>query len=156
MQDIARTLDTLNILIAANSKRNKLYHSLCEKPEHHELRPLFANYAEQSRRFITALSTWRSAYGGFTVAEQKESWAGPWSQMKSLLDFGLRRSVLVQCEAQEEEISKLYKSAIRTPLMPAATLTDIQHQSREFEKALSKLRLLRERPAAAREVLVRS
>jgi uncharacterized protein (TIGR02284 family) len=151
MQDIARTLDTLNALIDTNVKRSKLYHSLAEKPEHHELRPLFANYAEQSRRFSTALSTWRSAYGGFAIPQKKSSWS-----LKSLMDFGLRTSVLVQCEDQEEETLKLYKSACRESFLPAATQADVQQQAREFERALSKLRLLRERPAAVREVLVRS
>ena len=151
MQDIARTLDTLNALIETNVKRSKLYHTLAEKPEHHELRPLFANYAEQSRRFSNALSTWRSAYGGFAIPEKKSAWS-----LKSLLDIGLRRSVLIQCEEQEEETLKLYKSACRESFLPAATQADVQQQTREIERALSKVRLLRERPAAIREVLVRS
>jgi hypothetical protein len=154
MQDIARALDTLTILIDANQKRMKLYLSLVKKLDDHGLRPLFVQQAELSKRFIAILSTWRSAYGGFALSSQNEKSGPGWFQLKSLLDLG-RRSVLAQCEAQEEEIIKQYKSAIRTPAIPVATLTDIQQQALELEKALGKFRILRERPAAEREVLAR-
>jgi uncharacterized protein (TIGR02284 family) len=154
MQDIARTLATLSAMIAANAKRSKHYLTLAEKTDHHELKPLFTHYADQSRRFVSSLSTWRSAYGGLATMENNS--AGPWIQIRSLLDFGLRKNMLVQCEELEQDMVRLYKSTINQSFLPIATEADVQGQVRDFEKALSKIRLLRERPTAEREVFART
>jgi uncharacterized protein (TIGR02284 family) len=155
MQDIARTFDTLSVMIAANHRRSKLYHCLADRTENSELRPLFTHYADQSRHFVSSLSTWRSVYG-LATSEKGAGSFGPWSQVRSLLTLGFRQNMLAQCEDLEQEMIRMYGSAISMSFMPPATLTDVQRQVREFERALAKIRLLRERPAAARELFARA
>jgi uncharacterized protein (TIGR02284 family) len=156
MQDITRTLDVLTAMIEGNMRRNKLYQSLAEKTKQAELRALFTQYADQSRRFINNLSTWRSAYGGFSTMHSTTDSIGTWAQIRSLLDLGLRKNVLLQCEHLEHDILRIYKSAICMSCLPAPTSADVRQQYRELETALTKVHVLRERPASTREVFARA
>lgn len=123
---------------------------------HAELRSLFFHYAEQSRQFSSDLSTWRSAYGYFGRPEKKVV-GSVWAPVVSLLDHWLRKNVASKCEEMEQDALKMYRTANHWSFIPAAAAADIERQSREFEKALTKLRTLREQAGnnvSVREELV--
>jgi uncharacterized protein (TIGR02284 family) len=139
MEDIARTIDALTSLIAINYKRYSAYQSLAEKAQQHELKTLFLQFAEQSKRFVGSLSTWRAAYGGFGVADKKAG-TSAWSQLKFLLGLNSVRNRIDECKELEQEAIKIYQSTISMAFLPAATVADIHKQMFELEKSLSKLR----------------
>jgi uncharacterized protein (TIGR02284 family) len=143
MEDISRTIDALTSMIAINNKRASAYKSLAEKTDRQEVRTLFRQFADQSKRFANGLSTWRAAYGGFGVADKKSS-ASAWSQVRYLLGLKLGKNMISDCEELEQDAIKTYKAVIAMAFMPPATVADLQNQIGEFEKALSKLRSVRE------------
>jgi uncharacterized protein (TIGR02284 family) len=141
MEDIARTIEALTTLIAINYKRYSAYQSLAEKAQQHELRSLFLQFADQSKRFVGGLSTWRAAYGGFGVTDKKPG-TSTWSQLKFLLGLNSLGNRIAECKELEQEAIRMYQSTISMAFLPAATVSDIHKQMFELEKSLSKLRSL--------------
>ena len=143
MEDISRTIDALTSMIAINKKRAAAYQSLAEKTHRHEAKLLLLQFADQSRRFASGLSTWRAAYGGFGVADRK-SGVSTWSQVRSLFGLNSGKHVITECEEMEQDAIKIYRAAVGMTFIPSATVVDIQKQLADLEKSLSKLRAARE------------
>jgi hypothetical protein len=146
MDDISRTIEALTSMIAVNNNRIKAYQALEHKTDTEHLKSVCKLHIDQSRRFIKCLSTWRAAYGGFAVADSDSQVSNGWAQWRSLLDFGLRRSLWKQCEDQEKEAQRIYLSALKNSFIPIATRTDIQDQAKGFEKALATFKHFSDQP----------
>jgi uncharacterized protein (TIGR02284 family) len=154
MEDIARTIDALTSMIAINNKRASAYQSLANKTQRHEVKTMFSHFADQSKRFASGLSTWRAAYGGFGVADKKPA-SSPWSQVRYLLGLNSGKNMITECEELEQEAIKIYKAAITMAFMPQATVTDIEKQIGEFQRALSKLRSIRDQSGVLEGLVAR-
>jgi uncharacterized protein (TIGR02284 family) len=146
MEDIARTIDALTSMIAINNRRASAYQAMAEKAQRPEVKTMFHHYSDQSKRFASGLSTWRAAYGGFGVADKKPG-PSPWSQVRYLLGLNFGKNMITECEELEQEAIKIYKTAISMAFMPQATVSDIEKQIGEFQRALSKLRSIRDQSA---------
>lgn len=152
MEDLNRTIYALTSMIEVNNKRMKVYRNLAEKMHNSDLRTLFRNYAEQSKTFSGELSTWRSAYGGFAMPQAVGG--SIWAQVSNLFDHWFSKNVASKCEEMELEAIKLYKTVMEKAFFPHDAAKDIERQSKEFDKALTKLRTLQENNRSAREELV--
>jgi uncharacterized protein (TIGR02284 family) len=144
MEDIARTIDALTSLIAVNYKRYSAYKSMAEKAQQHELKTLFLEFADQSKRFVGGLSTWRAAYGGFGVADKKVG-TSAWSELKFLLGLNSAKKMIADCQQLEQDAIRIYRSTLSMAFLPAAAVADIQKQMGELEKSRSKLRSIEDR-----------
>jgi hypothetical protein len=145
MEDISRAIAALTSLIVVNYKRHNVYQALSEKTKDDELRSLCRAHVEQSKRFITTLSTWRSAYGGFRTSDRETGAGSTWSQLRALFDLGLGKTMINRCEVLERDALRNYKLASALPSMPMAIVAEIDLQARELEKVLAKLKILNER-----------
>jgi uncharacterized protein (TIGR02284 family) len=139
MEDIIQSVEALTSLIEVNNKRVRVYRKVAENASETKLKALFNSLAEQSRHFSGTLATWRAAYGGFGLPEQRPRTI--WGEFKSLLTR--TRNPLHLCEEVEQDTLKAYKTAVTNSLLPTATVADVQRQTREVEKALAKLQALK-------------
>lgn len=137
MEDINRVVSALASLIMLHNKRIAAYQSLAEKTPHEDIKSLCTRYIDQSKQFASNLSTWRSAYGGFTKLDGQSGSKGGWRQVRSLFGFSSEKSLINRCEQLEQETLKMYKSVMQ--LIPAATVADLRLQTKELEKALKRL-----------------
>jgi uncharacterized protein (TIGR02284 family) len=144
MENLNQSIIALTSLIEANNKRVKVYQSVAEKTVKKELKALFTHYAEQSRSFSGSLATWRAAYGGFGFREEKNGHVSAWTQLRALLNIGRANKPVALCEEVEEDALRAYRMAVDNSWLPAATITDVQKQTREVEKALATLRMLKD------------
>jgi|SRR5882672_5154812 len=143
MEDETRIIGSLNSLIEVNDRRMRLYQFLASRMEHSELKSLFGRYEEQSKQFLSELSIWRSAYGGFRMPEKKGI-SSIWTQAEQVWDHWFRKNVASKCDAMERDALKVYRTVLQRSHLPHVLVADIERQSREFEKALAKLTALRE------------
>jgi hypothetical protein len=152
MEDISRTIHALTSMIAVNNNRIKAYQTLEHKTDKDYLKSVCKLHIDQSMRFIQCLSTWRAAYGGFAVANRDSRASNGWVQLKSMLDFSLRRSLWKQCEDQEKAALRIYESALRNSFIPGAAREDIQDQAKGFEKALATFKHFSDQPPSTHQV----
>jgi uncharacterized protein (TIGR02284 family) len=143
MDSTTHAITALTSLIEVNAKRMKTYQSLAAKTREEELKVLFNQWAEQSKLFTRSLSNWRAAYGGFAVTEKKSTFTKAWTQMRSLVEAGFIGSAIAQSREIENQSLTAYRTTIGTASLPAATLADVERQTREFERAIVKLSALK-------------
>jgi hypothetical protein len=148
VEDLSRTLIALTEVISVNNKRAHTYHSVTEKTENPDLKPVFSHYEKQAKHFVNNLSNWRSAYGGFAVTDKKQN-GSSWSLLSLL---GRSKNMVSQCEQVEQESLKVYRSVLGLSIIPREALTDLQRQAREIEKAIEHLKSLKHQPEAAQQV----
>ena len=153
MQEETQIIAALNSLMEVNNKRTKFYQFLVGKMRNDELRSLFRLYADQSQEFNRTLSFWRSAYGEFHLTKEK-SYDDFWTQIASLLEHWLGKNLASKCEEMEHEALKAYAKVRQMPFIPVATASDIEHQSKAFDKSLAKLKNLLGNNVRVREELV--
>lgn len=140
MEDINRAVSALASLIVAHNRRIGAYISLAKETSQEDVRAFCKRHVDQTKQFVSNLSTWRSAYGGYAKINDQTSSTGTWQQVRSLFGFSSGRAMIVRCEQLDRDTLKMYKSAI--PCMPAAGVADLQMQAKELEKALKRLQML--------------
>jgi hypothetical protein len=148
MEDINRAIAALASLILAHHKRIKAYSSLHEATSHQDVRFLCERNVDHSKQCIANLSRWRSAYGGFAKSLDYSAGKDTWHQVRLFFSSNPERTIVDRCEEMEQEILKMYESAML--LIPSYTVGDLQLQVKSLERMVRRLHEVRERKAEGR------
>jgi len=144
MGSSSKVIFALNALLEVNQRRFHHYHSLAGKLEEGALKKLCQLYATRSTDFTAALNIWRAAYGLSAYPEKKFTvFSITWHQMKGVFNSIEKNDILEQCEIIEKDSLKLYKTAIDLSFLPSETLSDIQNQMHELERACIMLKSMK-------------
>jgi uncharacterized protein (TIGR02284 family) len=144
----------LHTLVHVNTKRFERYKYAAGQMKDINRKLLFMNYAVQSQEFINNLNKWLIAYGNVSVSlsESNSNYnflVRTWTGLKGILSLDEKKYIVSNCEFVERESIKAYKNALQEAVLtlPAATLADIQRQSKELEGAYSMIKSLKENNA---------
>lgn len=136
---------TINDLIEINNDRVAGFEKVIEdiKDENVDLKALFAEYAQQSRKNVQQLS----AIAGTAPQEETDnSVAGTlhrvWIDVKSLFGGSDRASILSEAERGEDAIKDAYQDALSSDL-PVNAIEIVRSQAQEIKAAHDKIKALR-------------
>jgi uncharacterized protein (TIGR02284 family) len=153
MRKNSDAIATLNTLVMVNTRRFERYKHAAERMKDINRKLLFMNYAIQSQEFINNLNKWLIAYGNVSISLSDNMgnnlFIKTWTGLKGMLSLDERKYIVSNCEIVERESIKIYKNALQEAIitLPAATIADIQKQSRELEEAYSMMKSLKENSA---------
>ncbi|TDE17378.1 ferritin-like domain-containing protein [Dyadobacter psychrotolerans] len=146
MTNTSNATGVINDLIEINNDRVAGFEKAIEdiSDENIDLKDLFENYAQQSRKNAQALS---AVAGSAPHLETGKSVSGTlhrvWIDVKSLFGGSDRASILSEAERGEDAIKKAYKDALDSEL----TLDEqeiVNTQAQEINAAHDKIKALRD------------
>ena len=148
MENTKKTIEVLNDLIQINNDRVNGYERAMKelKDEDSDLKVLFTNFIDQSRKLKLALGTEVQALGADmdtgTTASGKIYRV--WMDVKALFTGHDRHTVLENCEFGEDAAQKAYKMALETENLPAYLFALITRQKTELKTAHDEVKALRD------------
>jgi uncharacterized protein (TIGR02284 family) len=145
------SLDVLSELIKLNNDRadgfEKALKDLGEGDQ--DLKTLFEQYSQQSRKFSQELTAASAKVGG--DAETSNTVSGTlhraWIDVKSVFTGHDRKSILEECERGEDTIKKAYKEALANTNLTGDISSILGQQSTDLQAAHDKIKLLRDSQA---------
>lgn len=147
METTEKSTDVINELIEINNDRVAGFEKVMAdiKEENADLKILFQEYSEQSRRNSQELTAIVSRYG---EAETGTSVSGSlhraWIDVKSLFGGDDRKSILAEAERGEDAIKKAYQTAISEAGLSADALSVISAQANDINAAHDRIKALRD------------
>lgn len=140
MQNNAKTAEILNDLIKINRDRVEGYEKAIKELEKSDtdLNVLYQQYAEQSRGFVTQLSSEVSKLGEKSSNDTTLSgkiYRG-WMDVKSTFSSDERKTTLESCEFGEDAAQKAYKEALSvSSALPTNIAGTVSRQQAELRSA---------------------
>ncbi len=141
-------VDILQDLIEINNDRVAGFNKANEDigDENVDLRELFTQYADQSRRFAQELSAEVGKLG--EDVETDKSVAGTlhraWIDIKSLFTSGDRKTILDEAERGEDAIKAAYKKALEDETVTADLREVLTKQAKDIQDAHDTIKGLRD------------
>lgn len=140
-------IETLNDLILINNDRMKGYERALKDTKDDDLKALFRNMIEQSRRFNIDLVE-QVEYEG-AKAETETSVSGKlhrtWMDIKATFSGHNRRSLLIECEKGEDASKEAYNEALHEDSgLSSKQLDIIALQAEELHVSHNKIKALRD------------
>jgi uncharacterized protein (TIGR02284 family) len=116
MERNERAIDVLNDLIRINNDRVEGYEKAIDKTKETDvdLRAVFGNMAQESRKYANELTTQVRRLGGDPASGTTASGKiyRVWMDVKSGMSSSDRKSVLEECEYGEDAAQKAYEKAL--------------------------------------------
>jgi uncharacterized protein (TIGR02284 family) len=110
-----KSIDTLNSLIECNNDRIEGYERALKETSESDLRSLFTEFADHSRKFKQELASEVRKLGG--EPEEGTSTSGKlyraWMDVKAALTSKDRRAILSSCETGEDVAVKWYEDKLK-------------------------------------------
>ncbi|MXV53140.1 PA2169 family four-helix-bundle protein [Pedobacter sp. HMF7647] len=148
METTEKTVDVLNDLIEINNDRAAGFSKALAdiNDENIDLKALFQEYSEQSRKFSQELTALTATRGG--DVETGHSVAGTlhraWIDVKSLFGGSDRESILDEAERGEDAIKKAYQTALTEGNLTGEALSTVSAQSQDINQAHDAIKALRD------------
>ncbi|WP_462264246.1 ferritin-like domain-containing protein [Mucilaginibacter sp.] len=143
------SLDVLSDLIKINNDRADGFEKAIKDLDggSQDLKTVFEDYAQQSRKFSQELTAKVGQAGG--DAETSNSVSGTlhraWIDVKALFGGSDRQSILNECERGEDAIKKAYKDALAPDSGLSAEYSSlVSSQSGEIQASHDKIKALRD------------
>jgi uncharacterized protein (TIGR02284 family) len=118
MENKTELIELLNDLIKINHDRTEGYNKAAEelKPADIDLKTMFANMANTSQQYATALVSEVRNLGGDAASDTTQSGKlyRVWMDIKSSVKSADRKSVLSLCEFGEDSALKAYRMALES------------------------------------------
>jgi hypothetical protein len=143
MEDIKRTVSALTSLIQSHHRRINAYSELSRVTSHEDIKSLCERHINLSNGIVRNLSTWRSAYGGFTKGVDHYSDTDTWHQLRLIFSFSPEKTNINRCEQLEWETLEMYKTTMQ--LIPSAAVDDLQLQTKALKQMVMNLLEVSER-----------
>lgn len=147
METTEKSVEVINDLIEINNDRVAGFEKAMSdiKDENADLKELFQDYAEQSRRNSQELTAMVANYGDVeTGTSVSGSLHRAWIDVKSLFGGSDRKSILAEAERGEDAIKKAYREAISGNDLPADALSAISTQANDINAAHDRIKALRD------------
>ncbi|MCF0040072.1 ferritin-like domain-containing protein [Dyadobacter fanqingshengii] len=140
----------INDLIEINNDRVAGFEKVIAdiNDENIDLKALFQEYAEQSRKYGQELAAIVGSVGSVDEVETGNSVSGTlhraWIDVKSLFGGSDRASILSEAERGEDAIKKAYQDALSSSELPYNAVDTIRTQAQGINSAHDKIKLLRD------------
>ena len=147
METTEKSTEVINELIELNNDRVAGFEKVLAdiKDENADLKILFQEYSEQSRRNSQELTAIVSRYG---EAETGTSVSGnlhrAWIDVKSLFGGDDRKSILAEAERGEDAIKKAYNDALLSEQLSVDAYNTVSHQADDIKRAHDQIKALRD------------
>lgn len=148
MENIKKTLETLNDLVKINNDRIEGFERALKelKGEDSELKYLFTNCVGESHQFKMELGTEIQALG--KDIENTTTTSGTlhrtWLDIKSTFTGHSKEDILEECEFGEDAIKKAYKQAVEEEHLPAYIREILEREQQILNAAHDKIKALRD------------
>lgn len=150
MSDTEKTIEVLNDLAQINNDRIAGFQDALKNldPEDLDLKALFEEYSDQSRKFAQELSAHVGQLGGDPETSKSAGGAlhRAWIDVKSVFTDHDRKNVLEEVERGEDAIKKAYHDALTTDdvVLPQECVSLINEQAEKIKSAHDKIKALRD------------
>jgi uncharacterized protein (TIGR02284 family) len=142
------TANVLDDLIKINNDRIEGYEKALKdiKPEDADLRMIFLNAIDQSRKIKMALGTELETLGGDIPSGTSGSGAihRAWLELKATFTGHNRHSILSSCEFGEDAVQKAYDSALNSEKLPEYLATTVLEEKIELKLVHDRIKELRD------------
>lgn len=148
MENNKATIETLNDLVLINNDRIRGYEDALKElgEDDDNLRPLFLEMIDQSKRFKLQLGTEVEVLG--SDMEQGTSTSGKlhrtWLELKAAFTGHSEKSILEECEFGEDAIKKAYNSALEDDSTPAYLRDILEDQLGQLSDSHDEIKALRD------------
>ena len=144
--------ETLRDLIRINNDRVTGYSKAATQTDDQELQSLFSQLSQQSRQFASELRSLVSDNDNNVTDETTT--AGKiyrtWMDVKATFGGDDRKGILASCEFGEDAAQKAYKEALEEDDLTPDVRVTIERQKATLRQAHDKIKMMRDRAAAAR------
>jgi uncharacterized protein (TIGR02284 family) len=148
METKEATLDILNDLVLINNDRIEGYeYALKETTEQNaDLKPLFIKYIRESHQCKMELGTEIQAFGEEmeTGSTNSGKLYRAWMDVKAVFTGHNRKTVLANCEANEDAVQRAYKAALQDEDLPAYLRETITREKEVLRTAHNEVKALRD------------
>lgn len=147
METTEKSAEVINDLIEINNDRVAGFEKAMAdiKDENADLKDLFQESCEQSRRNSQELTAIVAGYGEVeTGTSVSGSLHRAWIDVKSLFGGNDRKSILAEAERGEDAIKKAYQTAISDVDLSADALSVISAQANDINAAHNRIKALRD------------
>ncbi len=109
-----KTIDALNTLVEINNDRIEGYEKAIENTEERDLKDLFSEFKETSRKCLGELKSEITKFGGEVTEGTNASgkFFRAWMDFKSALTGKDRKAILNSCEYGEEQADETYQEVL--------------------------------------------
>ncbi len=147
MEKTKATIEVLNDLIEINNDRIVGYERAIRelKDEDDDLKVIFLNYIDQSRKLKLALGTEVQALGKDmdTGTTNSGKIYRAWMDVKAIFTGNNRRTVLANCEFGEDAAQKAYNMALESDKLPDYLMEIITKQQLDLKAAHDEVKAFR-------------
>lgn len=145
------TIEVLNDLIQIHNDRIVGYEKAIDelKPEDSDLKPLFADFINESESIKTSLVAQVQLEGGSidTGTTTSGKIYRAWMDVKALFSGHTRHAVLASCEGGEDAAQKAYRTALESDDISGTLKTELASQQQKLRSAHDRVKALRDQAA---------
>jgi uncharacterized protein (TIGR02284 family) len=138
--------EAINDLIEINNDRIEGYEKAANQASDEDLRSLFGNMANQSRRFVGELRERVNAEGGTpadgTTAKGKVY--RTWMDVKATFTGDNRKSILSSCEFGEDAAQRAYETVLKDDEIQGDLRLTIENQKKSLRESHDRIKSLRD------------
>jgi uncharacterized protein (TIGR02284 family) len=143
--------NVLDDLIKINNDRIEGYEKALKdiKPEDADLRMLFLNAIDQSRKIKMMLGNELQTLGETIPAGTSGSGTihRAWLELKATFTGHSRHAILASCEYGEDAVQKAYESALNSEKLPEYLATTVLEEKTELKAVHDEIKALRDQSA---------
>jgi uncharacterized protein (TIGR02284 family) len=143
------TVETLNDLVMINNDRIEGYEKALKelKAEDADLKPLFMNNIDQSRKIKQYLGNELQVLGGNIESGTTNSGSiyRAWMDVKAVFTGHDRHSILANCEYGEDAAQKAYDTALNGEHLPSYLQEIVLKEKEELKAVHNEIKALRDR-----------
>lgn len=143
-----KTATAINDLIVINNDRHEGYQAASNETKDVDLKALFSNFSNQSRKFAEELR--KHVPAEKEAADEKETKTTgkiyrAWMDFKSAVTGHDRKAILSSCEFGEDTAKKTYDEVLEHPNgLPKEAMDTIRQQRMELQKGHDTVKSLRD------------
>jgi uncharacterized protein (TIGR02284 family) len=144
-----KTVEVLNDLVEINYDRVRGYEKAADETNSKDadLRSLFTDFANESRRYANELSTHVKSLGGEPATDTtiKGKIYRAWMDVKAVITGSDRKAILASCEFGEDAAQKAYDQALSTDAdLPVDVRQVIMSQKQNLKKGHDRVKKMRD------------
>jgi len=145
------TVEILNDLVRINNDRIEGYEKALKelKPEDADLKPLFMNNIDQSRKIKQVLGNELQVLGGTIDSGSTNTGTiyHAWLDLKAVFTGHDRHSVLAACEYGEDAAQKAYQTALESNHLPGYLVETVQEEKEWLKAVHNEIKAFRDQSA---------
>lgn len=146
MEHVSKTAAVVEDLVKINNDRIEGYNKARLQTDDLDLKELFDNMVDDSKRFTTDLNKYLRSLG--EERERDTTFAGKlyrtWMDVKVTFGGNDRRAILATCEYGEDAAQKSYNTALEQDFLPVEVRQMISDQRLQLRSSHDKVRYLRD------------